>query len=248
MDRRNSSGGKGGPILKGPTLLPAPTQSNKRPRVGTPEKVKESQDFSMVNRIQEDMDFFKGKIGTAALGIKTDKIVNLGQCFNEFINGTLVSILERQASTMSDMASKIDMLGKENTGLRKSLEAANEELAMVKQSKDKVEVKSSRKDMEDKVRVANTQFKVMDLDIGTNHEDRKSLIDSAKMVLREKVRADLRSEYDARIKHASIRVMASNTFKRQVDGKDIWTAPHTGHPEEIHQRDLKMRLLQKLTF
>jgi hypothetical protein len=223
-------------------LLPTP-QSNKRPRVATPDK--EAQSFDMIARIQEDVEYCKGKIGMAALGVKTDKMVNLGQCFTEFISVTLVSILERNASTMSDLASRVDNLGKENAELKAALADANEELDSVRKSKEKVEVKSSRKDMEDKVRLATTQFKVLDLDLGTNHEDRKTLNEAAKAALKDKVRADLRAEYEAKIKHASIRVLASNTFKRQVNGKDIWTAPVIVTMPEKEERWATENILRK---
>jgi hypothetical protein len=156
-----------------------------------------------------------------------------------------VCILERNANTMSDMAGKLDSLGKENDDLRMALAEVRSELDMVKKSKEKVEVKSSRKDMEDKVRSATTQFKVMDLDIGTNHEDRKSLTEAAKNAIREKVRSDLRAEYDAKVKHASIRVMASSTFKRQVNGKDIWTAPVIVTMPEREERWATENILRK---
>jgi hypothetical protein len=70
-----------------------------------------------------------------------------------------------KANTMSDMAGKLDSLGKENDDLRMTLAEVRSELDMVKKSKDKVEVNCFRKDMDDKVRSATTQFKVMDSDI-----------------------------------------------------------------------------------
>jgi hypothetical protein len=98
-------------------------------------------------------------------------------------------------------------------------------VASTKASRDKVEVRASRKDMEDKVKVASTQFKVMDLNIGKDFVDRKAMTEAAKAAIQAKVRSDLRKDYDEKIKAATFRVLARDTHKRNVDGQEVWTAP-----------------------
>jgi hypothetical protein len=113
----------------------------------------------------------------------------------------------------------------ENNQLKGKLTKVEEKLEMAKMCRTKVEAKASKKDMEDKVKVASTQFKVMNLDLGGAITDRKELNEAAIKALEAKVRTDLHAAYDEKIKAASIRVLASKPFKRQVESGEIWTAP-----------------------
>jgi hypothetical protein len=53
----------------------------------------------------------------------------------------------------------------------------------------------------------------------------RELTEAAKKALLEKVRSDLRSEYDDKIKDTSLRVLAPKAFKRQGENGGFWTAP-----------------------
>jgi hypothetical protein len=141
------------------------------------------------------------------------------------MNNTLVDIVERQASTNSDLCTEVIWLRKENKRLVKAMEKQKDELSGVKACKDKVEVKASRKEMEDRIKVAVTQVKIPDLEIGKEITDRKELSTAAKDALAAKVRTDLRKEYDDKIRSATIRVVSSKTFKTVREGKTLWTAP-----------------------
>ena len=55
--------------------------------------------------------------------------------------------------------------------------------------------------------------------------DRKQLMDKAREALREKVRADLRADFDAKTAWASQQVIARASTKREYPGGDMWTAP-----------------------
>jgi hypothetical protein len=207
------------PTISGPELLP----SRKRTRVWTPEKGGSEMDWE--KRIEEDVNFAKGKIGMAALNIKTDKLVNLGASVVDFLNNTFVEVIERQANTFSDFAMQFNKVREENVRLNMELVKVKEDVVSTKLSKEKVEVKALTKDMEEKVKIASTQFKVMDLDLGKDFADRKAMTEAAKKALQNKVRSDLKNDYDAKIRTAAFRILAKDTFKRNVDGKDIWTAP-----------------------
>jgi hypothetical protein len=220
-----------------PVLLPVSTQirdstpilhakgNNKRPRQDTPSPQKELTGTDWHTRIDTDTKWAKGQIGKAALGFKTDKIISLAESVKDFMNNTLVSIIERQATTCSDMCTELLRLQNENDRLTRKQEAQAEDLNGVKLCKEKTEVKNSKKEMEERIRVAVTQVKVADLDFGKEIVDRKELTAAAKEALANKVRTDHRKEYDDRIKHATIRILTSKTFKATCDGKDIWTAP-----------------------
>jgi hypothetical protein len=65
----------------------------------------------------------------------------------------------------------------------------------------------------------------MNLDLGGALTDRKEMHEAARKALDAKVRSDLRSEYDEKIRQATLKVLAAKPIKRQVDNKEIWTAP-----------------------
>jgi hypothetical protein len=179
-------------------------------------------------RIQGDTDWAKAQIGAATLGFKVDKIANLSESVVNFLSNTLVDIIVRQATTASDMCTDLYETKKENEELKEELEQVKGDIDQVKVCRQKVETKASKKDMEDKVKHSVTQFKVLNLNLGGAITDRKELNDAAKKALSEKVRSDLRAQYDgsgSRIRLATVKVLANKPIKRQVDNAEIWTAP-----------------------
>jgi hypothetical protein len=214
-----------------PPILHARGPSAKRVREDTPspEKVAAPQGnpegYDWHGRIDKDTEWAKEKIKAATKEFKTDKIVNLGESVKEFFNKTLVSIFERQASTSSDLATEVIRLTGINANLTRQLEKQGEDLAGVKLCKERVEVKTSKKEMEEKIKVSVTQVKISDLDLGKESTDRKEIATAAKEAIATKVRSDLRKEFDERIKHASLKIVSSRTFKREIEGKQVWTAP-----------------------
>jgi hypothetical protein len=213
--------------IPGLHLLPGKKPAEKRPRQDTPSPAKEvsGNTINWQVKIQEDTKWAKGKIGTAALGFKTDKIASLSQSVVEFLTVTLVEILERNATTASDMYGELSESRQENVALKKKLDKVEEELEQAKMCRRKVEAKASKKDTEDKIKTAATQFKVMNLDLGGAYTDRKELHEAARKALEAKVRTDLRAEYDSKIKQAAMKVLAAKPIKRQTETGEIWTAP-----------------------
>jgi hypothetical protein len=175
--------------------------------------------------VQDDVEWAKGQIGKAALGFKTDKIVSLGESVKEFLNVTLVGIFIRQANTSSDLVTEIIRLNTENVRLNNLVEKQGEDITGVKLCKDRVEVKASKKEMEDKVKLAATQVKIVDLDLGREVTDRKDLHAAAKEALSAKIRSDLRKSFEDKIRGAALKVLASKTFKNECEGKTSWTVP-----------------------
>jgi hypothetical protein len=224
MSQNNfGKGRKNGPFLTGPVMLPAKKPAEKRPRQATPTKEVSGTDWN--GRINSDMVWAKGQIGTAALGFKTNSIANLSQLVTDFLSNTLVSILERNANTVSDLYNEMYGVIKTNGKLKDELVSVKEELEHAKMGRQKVETKASKRDMEEKVKISVTQFKVSDLDVGGALTDRKELAEAAKKALTAKVRTDLRAEYDEKIKQASFKVLATKAFKRQGENGEFWTAP-----------------------
>jgi hypothetical protein len=167
------------------------------------------------------VDWAKNAIGTAVLKFKTDSPANLGKSIGDFCTITLVDILVRNSNTTSDLCSALIESKVENTQLKGKLAKVEEELELAKMCRTKVEAKASKKDMEDKVKVASTQFKVMNLDLGGAITDRKEMNEAARKAIEAKVRNDLRAAYDEKIKAAYIQVLASKPFKRQVESGEI---------------------------
>jgi hypothetical protein len=208
-----------------PPILHARGTSAKRAREDTPSPQKEAVGKDWHGIIDKDTEWAKEKIKAATKEFKTDKIVSLGESVKDFLNKTLVSIIERQASTNSDLATEVIRLTGINNSLTRQLEKQGEDLAGVKMCKERVEVKTSKKDMEDKIKVAATQVKISDLDLGKEMTDRKEITSAAKEAINIKVRPDLRKDFEDRIRHATMKVVSSRTFKRECEGKQVWTAP-----------------------
>jgi hypothetical protein len=210
-----------------PPLIHAKTPAEKRPREETPspEKQQVGTKINWHKRVEEDAEWAKGKIGMAAQSLKTDKIVSLAESVRDFMNITLIGIIVRQANTSSDLVSEIDRLDKENKRLAGRIDSQGEEIVSVKLCKEKVEVKTSKKEMEEKIKIAVTQVKVSDVDLGREITDRKELAAAAKEAMAAKIRSDMRKEYDDRIKGATVKILSSRTFKSTSEGREVWTAP-----------------------
>ncbi len=58
------------------------------------------------------------------------------------------------------------------------------------EAKDKMEVKASSKDMEERLKIATTQFKVMDVDIGKETDNRTEILTKGMAAIKDKVRSD----------------------------------------------------------
>ena len=84
-------------------FTPVTGQCNKRPRAGTPPQ----DGIRLIDKVSKDMIETRNKIGAAVLNIKTTSLKELAGSVNTFFNNIIVKALERQASTMSDIAGTI---------------------------------------------------------------------------------------------------------------------------------------------
>jgi len=208
------------------SYTPAAQQNGKRPRTETPDKVFGG--VAIACKIAEVMEATKGQIGKAALNMQNTQVKTINglrDAMYGFLNTELVAIFEMQATMLSDIAMKMSTMEETVGDIRENSKELKEEIVQVKVSKDRVEVKASAKEMEAKVKLASTQFKVMDLDLGTAHKDRKELTEAAKKALADKVRSDLRQGFNDKVKKAIVTVLAKQTVRRKKGDQDIWTAP-----------------------
>jgi hypothetical protein len=75
------------------------------------------------------------------------------------------------------------------------------------------------------IRQAMTHFKLMDLDVGRETDNRKDIIDNTARAINEKIRTDLTGKWRAATRTAKIAPLGRKTAKRIVDGKSINTVP-----------------------
>ncbi len=90
-------------------------------------------------------------------------------------------------------------------------------------TKDKMEVKASSKDMEDRLRLATTQFKVMDVDIGKETDNRAEIITKGMAAIKDKVRSDMQEEWTKLAEGVDVAPLVRKTAK--PTGKDHYSAP-----------------------
>ena len=135
----------------------------------------------------------KSSIGAAVLGIKHSSLKEMAGSLHTLFNEVMVKALEKQASTMSDLAGTITGLNANIKELSEENESLKEELRAVKADRESQQVKESSREMEVQLREAITKVKVMDLDFGACLTDRKQLIETGKAILREKVQSGLRA-------------------------------------------------------
>jgi hypothetical protein len=179
------------------------------------------------------MDDMKVKCGTtfAALEIAGDE-VTVGQVSSWMATlcGTLLGGMEQQSSIISDMAMEMGVMRmalsvreKEVKKLKEDFRDQEVAVKAVAKAKENIEIKASAKEMEDKLRTATTQFKLMDVNIGRETDDRREIIEKGVAEIRKNLRADAVKDFDELIKFAEVAPLTRKTFK--ATGKEHFSAP-----------------------
>ncbi len=210
------------PALKSNGFRTVTGRKRTRPN-DTPEKTSSVRRY--IDRINQDTIWAKTKLGEAALTLKAGRIADLAGSVQMIINGTLVDILERQASTLSDMVGEMVDLDQARMALSEENNALRDEIAGLKVVKEKQEVRNACKEAEAKLALASKQCKIPDVNVGSCITDRKQLVDTAKAKVRESIREDLKAKYDAKIARASVAVVARASQKRAFPNGEAWVAP-----------------------
>jgi len=188
--------------------------------------------FDFCQRVSSIMDSYKTKVSTTLTMAEMES--NPGAAD---IKAWMVSLARHQMKGMDDMAcmltemhEEMDKLNSEMKGKDKVIRELQEELAaqdtVVKSvvvTKDKIEVKASSKEMEDRLKVATTQFKVMDMDIGKETEDRKEILSRGLAAIKDKVRSDLKEEWEKLVDGVEVAPLVRKTTK--ASGKNYYSAP-----------------------
>jgi hypothetical protein len=100
-----------------------------------------------------------------------------------------------------------------------------ERVKELEKRKDSQEIKDSQDEMASEIRQAMTTFKVMDLDLEKETDDRKTIIDKTGESINKKIRSDLKETWTSVTRTAKIIPVGRKTTKRQAEGKDIITIP-----------------------
>jgi len=203
-----------------------------RPRVDS-EGMPELGGMDYCEKLSGIMDDVKLKVGTtiAAMELAGEE-ATAGQ-FQRWIGTlctTLLGGMEQQCSVTSDMAMEIGVMReamrrKEEEVKKLRVDIREQEVAVkaVAKAKENIEIKASSKEMEEKLRTATTQFKLMDINIGRETEDRKEIIEKGIAEVRKNLRSDAVKEFDDLIKFADVAPLTRKTFKST--GKDYFSAP-----------------------
>jgi hypothetical protein len=178
------------------------------------------------------MDKYKAKV-TATLTLM-DMETNPGP--GEFkswmmaLAKTQIVGMDNMACLVTEMYSEIERLEKEVYGKDKEIKKLQDEMMeqekvvkAVVVTKDKIEEKASSKEMEDRLKVAVTQFKVMDIDIGKETENRTEIIGRGLAGIKTKVRSDYQEEWTKLVEGVEVAPLVRKT--RKPTGKDYYTAP-----------------------
>jgi hypothetical protein len=184
-------------------------------------------------KLQGIIDDVKVKVGTTLTAMELAGETPTASEFKTWIGtmvGTLMNGMDCSFSVVSDMAMEISVvretLRKKEAEVKEMKDAIRDQDSVVKEvakAKDRVEIKASAKEMEDKLRISTTQFKVMDLDFGKETEDRKEIVSLGVAEIRKKIRNDHVGEFDELIKHADVAPLTRKTFK--ATNKNYFSAP-----------------------
>jgi len=188
--------------------------------------------FDFCQRLTDSMDKYKAKV-TATLTLM-DMETNPGP--GEFktwmmaLAKTQIVGMDDMACLVTEMYSEIERLEKEVYGKDKEIRKLQDEMMeqekvvkAVVVTKDKIEEKASSKEMEDRLKVAVTQFKVMDIDIGKETENRTEIIGRGLAGIKTKVRSDYQEEWTKLVEGVEVAPLERKTSK--PTGKDYYTAP-----------------------
>jgi hypothetical protein len=188
--------------------------------------------FDFCERMTKMMDAYKEKVGTTLARMDME-----GNPTNNDIKVWLKELAVNQMTGMDEMAcmvtevvEEMDAMQDEVKGkdkeirkLRDKLEEQSSVVSSVVVTKDKMEVKASSKDMEDRLRLATTQFKVMDVDIGKETDNRAEIITKGMAAIKEKVRSDMQEEWTKLAEGVDVAPLVRKTAK--PTGKDHFSAP-----------------------
>lgn len=190
------------------------------------------QEFDVCSRLTEALDGVKVSVSTilTAMEVKEEPscedlkrwMVALAKNQVKGLEG-LGNIVSEVVMEMHELESRIKGKDHEIQGLKEELASQSQVVKAVSQSKEKIEVKASAKEMEERLKISLTQFKVMDVEIGKETEDRKELITKGLEEIKKKVRSDHKVEWEKLAEGVDVIPLVKRSVKQS--GSDRYTAP-----------------------
>jgi len=147
------------------------------------------------------------------------------------------NIVAEVVMEMHGLESRIKGKDREIQGLKEELESQSNVVKAVSQSKERIEIKASSKDMEERLKISLTQFKVMDVEIGKETEDRKELISKGLEEIKKKVRSEHKAEWEKLADGVDVIPLVKKSMKQS--GSDKYTAPFLF---TVQERNRKWRM------
>jgi hypothetical protein len=188
--------------------------------------------FDMCERMTKVMDDMKRKVGVTISCMETckDPTTNDLKTWMTTLAKTHLQGLDKMANFVGEVVTEMEKLNGEirrRDGVIKGLEVnmaeQDQKVVSVMKAKEKVEVKASSKEMEDRLKIANTQFKIMEVDIGKETDNRKEIIEKGMAELSKKVRSDLQKEWTELTRGVEVAPLVRKTVK--PTGKEGYCAP-----------------------
>jgi hypothetical protein len=156
---------------------------------------------------------------------------------NEDIKKWMSALAKAQVSNMDEMACMVSEVVEEMDSMQEEVKTKDKEIRKLKEqleeqssvvssvvvTRDKLEVKTSSKDMEERLRIATTQFKVMDVDIGKETDNRAEILTKGMEAIKAKVRSDMQEEWTRLAEGVDVAPLVRKTAK--PTGKDFYSAP-----------------------
>jgi hypothetical protein len=188
--------------------------------------------FDFCQRMTKMMDAYKEKVGTTLALMDMTETPNNNdiKVWMKELAKTQMSGMDEMACMVTEVVEEMDAMqdevkskDKEIRKLREQLEEQSTMVSTVVVTKDKLEVKASSKDMEERLKVATTQFKVMDIDIGKETENRTEILTRGLAAIKDRVRSDMQDEWTRLAEGVDVAPLVRKTTK--PTGKDYYSAP-----------------------
>jgi len=188
--------------------------------------------FDFCERMTKMMDAYKEKVGMtlARMDAEEKPTNNDIKVWLKEMAVTQMTGMDEMACMVTEVVEEMDAMQDEVKGkdkeirkLREKLEEQSSVVSSVVVTKDKMEVKASSKEMEDRLRQATTQFKVMDVDIGKETDNRTEIITRGMAAIKEKVRSDMQEEWTKLAEGVDVAPLVRKTAK--PTRKDHYSAP-----------------------
>jgi hypothetical protein len=200
-------------------------------------------DFDVCTRLTTAMDGYKLKVSTILTAMEMDEepsckdlrmwIMNLAKAQIGGLDG-LANIVSDVVEEFHNLEGRLSEKEGEVSKLQEEIREQSNVVSGVVKTKEMIEVKASSRDMEDRLKVATTQFKVMDVKIGKETEDRKEIIKIGMNELKKKVRSDLQEEWEKLVVDVDVAPLARKASRKT--GESEYTIPLLFTVQEKNRR------------